>query len=107
MSMNSNTNFNLLIGNYAGMQEALRGAENYIRQPSELEVHGEEEEELLFRDTPTSNLAFLGGGKVIADTQGNVSTSNEYVTYNPISRSYRIERLNRKTAKELEEIERQ
>jgi hypothetical protein len=44
---------------------------------------------------------------VIADTQGNVSTSSEYVTYNPISRSYRIKRLNRKNAKELEEIERQ
>jgi hypothetical protein len=110
MSINTNTKINLIIGDYSRTQEALRGlsgAENYTRQPSELEVHGEEEEEeMIFQNTPVGNLDFLGGGEIIADSQGNITTRNEFFTYDPTSRSYRIERLNKKITNQLAEEER-
>jgi hypothetical protein len=61
----NNSNFNLIIGDYNKTMESLRGlsgAENYVRQPSDLEM--EEEEELLFCGTQLGNLEFVGGGRL-------------------------------------------
>jgi hypothetical protein len=100
----NNSNFNLIIGDYNKTMESLRGlsgAENYVRQPSDLEM--EEEEELLFCGTQLGNLEFVGGGEITTDAHGQIEIRNEYVNYDPTSRSYRIERLNRARAREQEE----